>query len=38
LGHRRLASVVSLTDDSQIDADLRICADEKDRADFGQRS
>ncbi|MCI0363487.1 MAG: hypothetical protein L0219_06360, partial [Phycisphaerales bacterium] len=28
------ASVPSLTDDSQIGANLRVCADEKDRADF----
>jgi hypothetical protein len=27
-----------LTDDSQIGANLRVCADEKDRADFDQRS
>jgi hypothetical protein len=30
-------SVLPLTDDSQIDAELRVCADEEDRADFGQR-
>jgi hypothetical protein len=27
-----------LTDDSQIGANLRVCADEEDRADFDQRS
>jgi hypothetical protein len=32
-----LASVLSLTDDSQIGANLRVCADEEDRADFDQR-
>jgi hypothetical protein len=31
-------SVPSLTDDSQSSADLRICANEKDRADFAQQS
>ena len=31
------ASVLSLTDDSQIGVDLRVCADEEDRADFDQR-
>ena len=31
-------SVLTLTDDSQIGANLRVCADEKDRADFDQRS
>src|SRR5207244_8192423 len=29
-------SVLALTDDSQIGASLRVCADEKDRADFDQ--
>jgi PAS domain S-box-containing protein len=32
------ASVLLLTGDSQIGADLRVCADEEDRADFDQRS
>jgi hypothetical protein len=32
------ASVLSLTQDSQIGANLRICADEEDRADFDQHS
>jgi len=32
------ASVMSLTDDSQIGVDLRVYADEEDRADFDQRS
>jgi hypothetical protein len=31
------ASVPLLTEDSQIGANLRVCADEKDRADFDQR-
>ena len=35
-GHDRVASVLSLTQDSQIGANLRICADEEDRADFDQ--
>jgi hypothetical protein len=35
---RSAASVLSLTDDSQIGANLRVCADEEDRADFDQRS
>jgi hypothetical protein len=30
------SSVLSLTEDSQIGADLRVCADEEDRADFDQ--
>jgi hypothetical protein len=33
-GQLRFSSVLMLTGDSQIDADLRICADEKDLADF----
>ena len=33
-----LASVPSLTDDSQIGANLRVCADEENRADFDRRS
>jgi DNA-binding NarL/FixJ family response regulator len=33
-----IASVLSLTDDSHIGANLRVCADEEDRADFDQRS
>jgi hypothetical protein len=33
-----IASVPLLTGDSQIGANLRFCADEKDRADFDQRS
>jgi hypothetical protein len=32
------ASVPLLTDDSQIGAHVRFCADEEDRADFDQRS
>ena len=32
-----IASVPLLTDDSQIGANLRVCADEKDRADFDRR-
>ena len=32
-----VASVPLLTDDSQIGANLRICADEEDRADFDRR-
>jgi len=32
-----LTSVLSLTEDSQIGADLRVCADEEDRSDFSQR-
>jgi hypothetical protein len=32
------ASVPLLTDDSQIGANLRVCADEENRADFDQRS
>jgi hypothetical protein len=32
------ASVLSLTQDSQIGANQRICADAEDRADFDQRS
>jgi hypothetical protein len=32
-----LASVLSLTEDSQIGANLRIFADEEDRANFDQR-
>jgi hypothetical protein len=35
-GPWRSASVLSLTEDSQIGADLRVCADEEDRADFDQ--
>ena len=31
------ASVALLTDDSQIGANLRVCADEENRADFDQR-
>ena len=31
-------SVPLLTEDSQIGANLRVCADEEDRADFDQRS
>ena len=31
------ASVPLLTDDSQIGANLRVCADEEDRADFDRR-
>ena len=31
------ASVLLLTQDSQIGANLRVCADEKDRADFDRR-
>jgi hypothetical protein len=31
------SSVPSLTEDSQIGADLRVCADEKDRTDIDQR-
>jgi hypothetical protein len=34
----KAASVLSLTQDSQIGANLRICADEEDRADFDQHS
>jgi hypothetical protein len=30
-------SVPLLTDDSQIGANLRVCADEEDRADFDRR-
>jgi hypothetical protein len=30
-------SVALLTDDSQIGANLRVCADEENRADFDQR-
>jgi hypothetical protein len=33
----RATSVPLLTDDSQIGANLRVCADEEDRADFDQR-
>jgi hypothetical protein len=33
----KIASVLSLTTDSQIGANLRVCADEEDRADFDQR-
>jgi hypothetical protein len=32
------ASVPLLTDDSQIGANLRVCADEEDRADIDQHS
>ena len=35
---QKAASVPSLTYDSQIGASLRICASEKDRANFGQHS
>ena len=31
-------SVLSLTKDSQIGTDLRVCADEENRADFDRRS
>jgi hypothetical protein len=31
------ASVPLLTDDSQIGANLRVCADEEDRTDFDRR-
>lgn len=34
----RHANVPLLTDDSQIGANLRVCVDEEDRADFDQRS
>jgi len=34
---RQFASVPLLTDDSQIGANLRVCADEEDRADFDRR-
>jgi hypothetical protein len=37
-GFKSGTSVPLLTDDSQIGANLRVCADEKDRADFDQRS
>jgi hypothetical protein len=36
--HPAATSVPLLTDDSQIGANLRVCADEEDRADFDQRS
>jgi hypothetical protein len=36
--HDLQAGVPLLTDDSQIGANLRVCADEEDRADFDQRS
>jgi hypothetical protein len=36
-GKSRGASVLSLTEDSQIGANLRIFADEEDRANFDQR-
>ena len=36
--HVFASSVPLLTKDSQIGANLRVCADEKDRADFDQRS
>jgi hypothetical protein len=32
-----VTSVPSLTNDSQVGAHVRVCADEKDRADFDQR-
>jgi hypothetical protein len=32
------ASDLSLTKDSQIGANLRVCADEEDRADFDRRN
>ena len=35
--HRPASSVPLLTDDSQIGADLRVCADEKDRTDIDQQ-
>jgi hypothetical protein len=34
---QHLASVPLLTDDSQIGANLQVCADEENRADFDQR-
>ena len=36
-GKRAVASVPLLTDDSQIGANLRVCADEENQADFDQR-
>lgn len=35
--HQRISSVPLLTHDSQIGANLRVCADEEDRADFDRR-
>jgi hypothetical protein len=37
-GPKSHSSVLPLTDDSQIGADLRVCADEEDPTDFDQRS
>lgn len=36
--HPEGASDLSLTKDSQIGANLRVCADEEDRADFDRRN